>query len=127
VGYDIAGIGELVAVGWVRGVPRGAPAAVVAHELVKAMLSLSPVDRAQLPGWVSCADQTAHVYLSSLGIALESRTLQTRDTVGQADRDGTGDEASGYGLRENVRAGRGKIVGVRSDPSPIAITRGEIR
>ena len=33
----------------------------------------------------------------------------------------------GTALRENVRAGRGKIVGVRSDPSPMAITRREIR
>ena len=68
VGYDIAGIGELVAEGWVRGVPRGAPAAAVARELVKAMSSPSLVDPAELPTWDSCADQLAHVYLSSLGI-----------------------------------------------------------
>src|SRR6516225_3542179 len=80
VGYDTAGIGELSAAGWVRGVPRGAPAAVVAQELVKAMSSPSPVDHAQLPSWDSCADQLAHIYLSSLGIAPESRTLRTQDT-----------------------------------------------
>lgn len=62
VGYDIAGIGELVAAGWVRGVPRGAPAAAVARELVKAMSSPSLVDHAQLPSWDSCADQLAHIY-----------------------------------------------------------------
>jgi glycosyltransferase involved in cell wall biosynthesis len=90
VGYDIAGIGELVAVGWVRGVPRGAPAAAVAQELVKAMSSPSLVDQAQLPSWDSCADQLAHIYLSSLGIAPASRTLRTRNTVGQSDRDGMG-------------------------------------
>ncbi len=73
VGYDIAGVGELVAAGWVGGVPRGAPAAAVAQELVKAMSCPSPVDYAQLPSWDSCADQLAHVYLSSLGIAPESR------------------------------------------------------
>jgi glycosyltransferase involved in cell wall biosynthesis len=73
VGYDIAGIGELFAAGWVRGVPRGASAAAVAQELVKAMSSPSPVDDVQLPSWDSCADQLARVYLSSLGIALESR------------------------------------------------------
>ena len=39
VGYDIAGIGELIAEGWVRGVPPGAPAADVARQLVKAMSS----------------------------------------------------------------------------------------
>jgi glycosyltransferase involved in cell wall biosynthesis len=69
VGYDIAGMGELFAAGWVRGVPRGAPAAAVAHELVTAMSSPPPVDRAQLPSWDSCADQLAHVYLSAPGIA----------------------------------------------------------
>jgi glycosyltransferase involved in cell wall biosynthesis len=69
VGYDVAGIGELFAAGWVRGVPRGAPAAAVAQELVKAMSSPSPVDHAQLPSWDSCADQLAHVYLSALGVA----------------------------------------------------------
>jgi glycosyltransferase involved in cell wall biosynthesis len=90
VGYDTAGIGELSAAGWVRGVPRGAPAAVVAQELVKAMSSPSPVDHAQLPSWDSCADQLAHIYLSSLGIAPKSRTLRTQDTVGQTDRDGIG-------------------------------------
>jgi glycosyltransferase involved in cell wall biosynthesis len=75
VGYDVAGISELVAEGWVRGVPRGAPAAAVAQELVKAMSSPSLVDHAQLSSWESCADQLAHVYLSSLGIAPASRTL----------------------------------------------------
>ena len=72
VGYDIAGIGELLTAGWVRGVPRGAPAAAVAHELVTAMSSPSPVDHAQLPSWDSCADELAHVYLSALGIARET-------------------------------------------------------
>jgi glycosyltransferase involved in cell wall biosynthesis len=92
VGYDIAGTGELIAEGWVRGVALGAPAAAVAQELVKAMSSPSLLDHAQLPSWDSCADQLAHVYLSSLGIAPESRTLRTRDTVGRTDRDGRGDE-----------------------------------
>ena len=90
VGYDIAGIGELVAEGWVRGVPRGAPAAAVAQELVKAMSSPSLVDHAQLPSWDSCADQLAHVYLSSLGIAPESRTLRTRDAAASLICDGPG-------------------------------------
>ena len=66
VGYDIAGIGELVAEGWVRGVPYGAPASAVAQELVRAMSSRSLNDHIQLPSWDSCADQLAHVYLSSL-------------------------------------------------------------
>jgi len=91
VGYDIAGIGELIVEGWVRGVPRTAPAATVAQELVKAMSSPSLTDHAQLPSWDSCADQLAHVYLSSLGIAPERRTLRAPDTRGQADRDDMGD------------------------------------
>ena len=37
VGCDSAGIGELVAAGWVHGGPPGAPAAAVAKELIKAM------------------------------------------------------------------------------------------
>ena len=69
VGYDIAGVGELVAEGWVRGVPRDATAAAVARELVAAMSSLAPPDRAQLPTWDSCADRLARVYLSALGTA----------------------------------------------------------
>jgi glycosyltransferase involved in cell wall biosynthesis len=67
VGYDIAGIGELVAEGWVRGVPRGAPAAAVARHVVEAMSSPSPVAHGELPSWESCADRLAHVYLTSLG------------------------------------------------------------
>jgi glycosyltransferase involved in cell wall biosynthesis len=73
VGYDTSGIGELVAAGWVHGVPRAAPAAAVAQKLVKAMSSPASVDPAQLPSWDSCADQLAHVYLSSLGVAAEVR------------------------------------------------------
>jgi glycosyltransferase involved in cell wall biosynthesis len=69
VGYDVAGIGELFEAGWVRGVPPGAPAAAVARELAIAMSSPSSVDHGELPTWDSCADQLAHVYLSSLGIA----------------------------------------------------------
>jgi glycosyltransferase involved in cell wall biosynthesis len=90
VGYDIAGVGELIAAGWVRGVPRGAPAAAVAQELVKAMSSPPPMDQAQLPSWDSCADRLADVYLSSLSIAPQSQTLRRQDAVGQTDRDGTG-------------------------------------
>jgi glycosyltransferase involved in cell wall biosynthesis len=73
VGYDVAGMGELCAAGLVRGVPRGAPAATVAHELVEAMSSPRPVDHSRLPSWESCADQLAHVYLSSLGLGPEDQ------------------------------------------------------
>ena len=90
VGYDVAGVGELIAEGWVRGVPYGAPAATLARELVKAMSSPSLVAHAHLPSWDSCADQLAHVYLSSLGVASASRTRRTGDPVSQADHDGRG-------------------------------------
>jgi glycosyltransferase involved in cell wall biosynthesis len=88
VGYDIAGIGELAAEGWVRGVPRGAPAAATAQELVKAMSSPSLMDHVQLPSWDSCADQLAHVYLSSLRASPGSPRTET--PRGRADRDGHG-------------------------------------
>jgi glycosyltransferase involved in cell wall biosynthesis len=90
VGYDIAGIGELVSEGWVRGVPRGAPPAAVARELVSAMSSPLQADQARLPSWDSCADQLAHVYLSSLGIGSESQAIPTREAVGQTGLGGTG-------------------------------------
>src|SRR6185312_15530491 len=62
----------------------------VARELVTAMSSPSLVDGAQLPSWDSCAEQLAHVYLSSAGIAAASRAPRTRDAVGRPDRDGLG-------------------------------------
>ena len=67
VGYDIAGVGDLVAEGWVRGVPPGAPAASVARSLVEAMSEPSRMDPASLPTWDSCAQELAQVYLASLG------------------------------------------------------------
>jgi glycosyltransferase involved in cell wall biosynthesis len=79
VGYDVAGIGELIAAGWARGVPGGAPPAAVAQALVKAMSSASVVDQAELPSWDSCAEELAQVYLSSLGITPESGSPGPRD------------------------------------------------
>jgi glycosyltransferase involved in cell wall biosynthesis len=91
VGYDVAGLGELVAEGWVRGVPRGAPPAAVARELIQAMSAPSRVNHAQLPSWESCADQLAHIYLSSLKASPESRTPRAPRADGLSDRDGTGE------------------------------------
>lgn len=85
VGYDIAGIGELVAEGWVRGVPPDASSAAIARELINAISSPSPTRYPQLPTWDSCATQLAQVYLSSLHVASTGRALRTRDMVGQID------------------------------------------
>jgi glycosyltransferase involved in cell wall biosynthesis len=67
VGYDVAGIGELVTAGWVRGVTPDAPANTVARAIVEAMSSPCLVDPAELPTWNSCADQLAQIYLTSAG------------------------------------------------------------
>jgi glycosyltransferase involved in cell wall biosynthesis len=66
VGYDVAGIGDLVAEGWVRGVTPGASAATVASRLVEAMSSPPLVDPAALPTWDSCAEQLAQAYWASV-------------------------------------------------------------
>lgn len=68
VGYDTAGVGELVAEGLVRGVPPGAPAISVARTLVDVMSAPPPMDTdpAELPTWDSCAEQLAQVYLASV-------------------------------------------------------------
>ncbi len=66
VGYDIAGTGELVSAGWVRGVSPGASASSVARGLVDAFTSPSHLDPAELPTWDSCAAQLAQVYLTTV-------------------------------------------------------------
>ena len=66
VGYDIAGVGDLVAEGWVRGVPYQAPAGDVAKQLVDVMTSPAPAALAQIPTWDSCAEEVGRVYMSSL-------------------------------------------------------------
>jgi glycosyltransferase involved in cell wall biosynthesis len=65
VGLDTAGIGELVAEGFVRGVTPGAPAISIAHTLVEAM-SAPHAGPSGLPTWDSCAEQLAQVYLASV-------------------------------------------------------------
>jgi glycosyltransferase involved in cell wall biosynthesis len=65
VGYDIAGISELVSRGWIYGVIPGASDAAVAHQLVDAMAVPTLVDPAELPTWDSCADQLAQIYLAA--------------------------------------------------------------
>jgi glycosyltransferase involved in cell wall biosynthesis len=65
VGYDTAGISELVSKGWVYGVIPGAPPATVAHQLVHAMAIPTLVDPAVLPTWDSCTDRLAQIYLAA--------------------------------------------------------------
>jgi glycosyltransferase involved in cell wall biosynthesis len=62
VGFDVAGIGELVAEGWVHGVsPKDSPAGI-AREIVAAMGTSASVDPATLPTWDTCAAQLGEVY-----------------------------------------------------------------
>jgi glycosyltransferase involved in cell wall biosynthesis len=74
VGYDTAGVGELVSEGLVRGVTPGAPAASVARSLMEAMSVPSLVDAAKLPTWDSCAEQLANVYVASVNCRPRSAT-----------------------------------------------------
>jgi glycosyltransferase involved in cell wall biosynthesis len=74
VGYDIAGISDLVAEGWVLGVTPGAPAATVASRLVEVMSAAPLVDPAVLPTWDSCAEQLAQVYWACAGRGFRSLT-----------------------------------------------------
>jgi glycosyltransferase involved in cell wall biosynthesis len=67
VGYDIAGIGNLVADGLVQGVTPGAPPSTVAGLLLKAMTAPASVSAADLPTWDTCADELAQVYRAAAG------------------------------------------------------------
>lgn len=88
VGYDTAGIGELVSEGWVQGVSRDASAISIARSLVDAMSATSLSDSAELPTWDSCADELAQVYLTSVGhpplSAIPHPPLKERRLNGQA-------------------------------------------
>jgi glycosyltransferase involved in cell wall biosynthesis len=66
VGYDTAGLADLVARGWVRGVVPGAAPAVVASELVQAMSRPAGILGAELPTWDSCAADLEQVYRRSV-------------------------------------------------------------
>lgn len=83
VGYDVAGISELVSTGWVQGITPGAPATTVAHTLVRAMCTPSIADPANLPTWDCCADQLMQVYLTSAGFSIRPAQL-----LGHTSRNG---------------------------------------
>jgi glycosyltransferase involved in cell wall biosynthesis len=67
VGYDIAGIGDLVAEKLVRGVVPGSPAATVAAQLLETMRAAAPAVLPQLPTWDSSAAELGQLYLSTAG------------------------------------------------------------
>lgn len=67
VGYDIAGIGELVVEGLVQGVTPGAPSFTVAEQLLKAMSSPTPAALPELPTWDTSAEELGQLYLATAG------------------------------------------------------------
>jgi len=66
VGYDCAGIGELVAEGIVRGVMPGAPSCTVAKQLLEAMSAPTSVALPELPTWDAAAEKLAQLYRSAV-------------------------------------------------------------
>jgi glycosyltransferase involved in cell wall biosynthesis len=69
VGFAIAGIGELVAMGSVHGVAPGATSATIALALVASMSDLPHDAPTDTPTWDSCAAQLADVYRNALAVA----------------------------------------------------------
>lgn len=67
VGYDIAGIGDLVADGLVRGVVPGSAASEVAEQLIKTMFIPTPSVLPWLPTWDTSAEELGQLYLSTVG------------------------------------------------------------
>lgn len=67
VGFNIAGIGELVDEGWVRGVDQRESPAGIARQLVSAMGAPPSVDPDELPTWDLCAVRLGEVYLDLAG------------------------------------------------------------
>jgi glycosyltransferase involved in cell wall biosynthesis len=67
VGYDTAGIGELVAEGLVQGVTPGAPPSTVAEQLLKAMSSPTPAALLELPTWDDSAEELGELYRATVG------------------------------------------------------------
>lgn len=63
VGLEVAGVGELVQEGWVRGIPESASPADVAHGLLSAMSTGPTADPEELPTWDTSAEALRNVYL----------------------------------------------------------------
>jgi glycosyltransferase involved in cell wall biosynthesis len=62
VGFDIAGIGELVTKGWVHGVSPKASPVQIADQIIEAMSSHYRSQHDELPTWETCAEQLAGIY-----------------------------------------------------------------
>lgn len=65
VGFDVAGVSDLVEDGLVAGVPMGSPSAVVADKLVSVLETARPGGPrvgVELPTWETCAGQLAELY-----------------------------------------------------------------
>jgi glycosyltransferase involved in cell wall biosynthesis len=65
VGFDVAGVSDLVEDGLVGGVPMGSPTAVVADRLVSALRAERPAGPrvgVELPTWEACAGRLAQLY-----------------------------------------------------------------
>jgi glycosyltransferase involved in cell wall biosynthesis len=66
VGYEAAGIAELISEGWVQGVSPGSSAASIGRHLAGAMYTHPLVDPAGLPTWDACAHQLGRAYRTVL-------------------------------------------------------------
>ena len=82
VGFNIAGIGELVEEGWVRGVDPKESSAGVARHLVAAMGARPSVDPGDLPTWETCSAQLGEVYLE-VGERIQRGGLRKRGGLGR--------------------------------------------
>jgi glycosyltransferase involved in cell wall biosynthesis len=78
VGYDTAGIGDLVAEGLVQGVPPGSSASRVAEQLLHVMPIPTPTVLPQLPTWDTSAEELGQLYLRTIG--RQSRVAATNLT-----------------------------------------------
>ena len=67
VGYDIAGIGELVSEGLVHGVTPGELPSTVAEQLLKAMSAPTSAALPELPTWDTSAEELGQLYLATAG------------------------------------------------------------
>ncbi len=99
VGVDIAGIGDLVAEGWVHPVAPTATARQVAAALREVALApgveaSTNVDISTLPTWDTCADQLAEVYLD-IATRTGARSRSASGTSSRTVSGTTGGAASG--------------------------------